>query len=595
VVLVETAPEITVEKARQFYADLYITQYQAGFTFRTYDTVEGWRTAILRWYEGLHSPLFDILGPVKDALRWFWDNILKPPLEALFSGLGTVVRSLIGTVSTIVSGISNVVGSIWSTVRSVVSDIVGMLRPFLEAIANGVRSVAGDVINGMSSALGAVHSALDSVASAMRSGLEWVYNGIVTAMSAVAEKIVSGLSGVASIFKDIGTWIWNGIKALAEGIYHDLIEPILHAIQTVWTTIVGGLSGALYGQGHQAPEGSFDRAMTLWVTSSAIYFAAKTGAQAIESAYITKHLGLPDYVDKVIELGGFTAFGATIYTTMYDAAVRTPLRIEALSKFTPEVLGLSAASSAYATGHMNYDRFIQHVRYAGLGPEYDDFLEWNAYSALATRFLVKLVDAGIYDEEFFTDQLRHQEYAPETIDKVKQFLKISADDAAIAGSFTALRTLFKEGYDTADGISARLDEYRSKATTIERQTLIATWEYEIDFKNDQRALILDQFAKGVIDKSDASSALSKIMPASERVTALLNRAELRRKVEALPSAAEKALTRSEITSAFKAGVIDEDYTIKRLVELGYSEEDIGILVTLYAPKAVATTKKGVIT
>jgi ferritin len=74
------------------------------------------------------------------------------------------------------------------------------------------------------------------------------------------------------------------------------------------------------------------------------------------------------------------------------------------------------------------------------------------------------------------------------------------------------------------------------------------------------------------------------MPAAERIVTLLDRAELKIKVEKVPEPKEKVLTKSEILSALKNGVIDVSYAVDRLRAMRYSDEDIEILISLNLPR-----------
>jgi hypothetical protein len=156
--------------------------------------------------------------------------------------------------------------------------------------------------------------------------------------------------------------------------------------------------------------------------------------------------------------------------------------------------------------------------------------------------------------------------------------------AEVREGFGALRKLLKEGFRTEEEALAMWEEFRAETDPIARQLIVARWEYEYDYKSDLRALILDQFERGLLDRARAFSALSEIMPIAARVNTLLDRAELKVKVEKVPEPKEKVLTKSEILSAFKNEIITLEETVERLRAMRYADEDIQILIALNMPK-----------
>jgi len=218
-------------------------------------------------------------------------------------------------------------------------------------------------------------------------------------------------------------------------------------------------------------------------------------------------------------------------------------------------------------------------------PRYHDQLAYLAYQPLTRVDVRRMYRCGVLDRDGVYEAYLDFGYHPDDAELMTEFtVRYEARDEERSLGHPELIQLFKEGYITEEQFVARGKELNYGEGDLQRYLTVGRLRFEFDFKNDQRVLILEQFRKGIIDRAEATAELSAIMPVSERVTALLDRENLRMKVETIPEAKEKILTRAEILAAFKGGVIEEGEAVERLRALKYSDKDIGILITLNMPK-----------
>jgi len=218
-------------------------------------------------------------------------------------------------------------------------------------------------------------------------------------------------------------------------------------------------------------------------------------------------------------------------------------------------------------------------------PRYHDQLMWLAYQPLTRVDVRRMYRCGVLDRDGVYQAYLDFGYHPDDAELMSEFtVRYEARDEERSLGHPELIQLFKEGYMTEEQFMARGKELNYGEGDLQRYLTVGRLRYEFDFKTDQRALILEQFRKGIMDRAEATAELSAIMPVSERVAALLDREVLRMKAEKIPEAKEKILTRAEILAAFKGGVIEEGEAVERLSALKYSDKDIGILITLNMPK-----------
>jgi hypothetical protein len=583
---VETAPVVSAEQVKRYLYDIHLTLFKAEFRYYSFDVKQAWEDGIRQWWEGRHSPLVDILGPIRDALSWFWDHILKPPLEALLSGVRWALEQAIKGVSWIVEGIASTLGSLWGYLQSLGSWI-------WEKISSGISWLWNLAKEGFE----AVKGGLSWLWSELKSGLEWVYNGVASIMSSIAEHIVSGLKGLLSIFEKVGEWIWNAIKAGANWIYEHFIEPIVKSIEKVWETIVGSLARAVYRWGHQDPEGAFERAMTVWTTATGLYLAARTGAQAVEALFPTKELGLDEYVTKAAEIGGLFAFGHTMYSTVYDAAVKVPLHYEAMSKYTPMIPGagdlvrfelrevfrpemrkeqLSPPPSEDFYKWMRYqgyDRYwadsywaahwelpsvsqayemFQRLRPGRVPPEhvftekdlrdllkrldilpaYHDRLIRIAYRPISRVDIRRMYRLGVLTEDGVKQAFLDLGYSPEDAEAMTRFTVLyETPEEKVSGPPAELKPLIKEGFWTAEMARDWYAAYAKVADPLEQFIWEAMLAYTYDYLMDCRSLILERLRRKKLTKSEALAQLGEVMADAERAKLLVELTTSKMKVE----------------------------------------------------------------
>lgn len=574
--------EATQEQVRRYHLEIWRIHFSSGFEYRTFDMKLAWGHAIDRYWRtsSFFSP--DWWDPLGQALRWFWENILRPPLEALFSGVKWAFEQAIAGVQWVLSGISSVLNQVWSAVQ-------GLGAWIWSQVSAGL----GWLWSVISGAIDAVKGALSWVWSETKAGLEWVYKGLAAMMSGIAEFIISGLKGIFETFKQIGAWIVEGIKTL-------IVDPIVALLRKAYEAIIA-VGQSIYNMIFASPpvgspiviEGTMGRVLSILAGVFGAWGITEIGIHAVNVVHPLKNLELRQTRDQVMHWAGFHAMLTAFQATWMSVTVEQPLRYEMNAIFTPTVPGPTdlVRFELREVWRPEFrpelltppptDRFLQLMRYQGYDrsfaedfwaahwelpspaqgyemfqrlrpglpgiskpfteddlrallrrldilPAYHDQLIDIAYRPYSRVDVRRMYKAGVLDREGVKDAYLDLGYSPERAELMTEWtVRWTEEGVEREAGAGAVKALIKEGFRTKDEGRTLLAELGYGGEDIEKQIRIAELMFEYDYKSDLRSLILDRFTKGEISDVEATARLSEVMPAVERVEALIARYRLR--------------------------------------------------------------------
>lgn len=518
------AQTATQEQIKRYQYDLWLTLYRQEFRYYTFDVKEAWQTAIREWFEGRHSPLVDILGPVKSALEWFWDNILKPPLEALFDAVKSAILKAIGGISSIVSGISDVLGSVWETIQglgswiwSQVSSGLSWLKDTLGgAISSAASWIWSQVSSGLSAVGGAIRSGLSWVWDQVSAGLKWVYEGIAAVMSRVAEYVVSGLQGIFAGLKAIGEWIWEGIKTVIVDPIVSLVKGAIETIKSWGENIATMIRGGIEPKSPVAIEGSLKRVLGVITGVGSAIAVSEIGIHVANAMHPMKNLELRQTRDLWLHVAGFHALLSSFQAVYFRAAVEIPLAYELNKMWTPKLPDAAQILQMLSRYKITPERAHELMRYHGFGPEFDSWWDELANTPLSFTMLRWAAMGGTLDEQWVEEELKRAGYSRKAVEQLKRAVRFLADSYDIRDCASQIRALVKEGFMTKDQARGAFEAFRALTTPLERQLFIADLAYLYDFKTDQRDAILTRLRKGKISIDAARAELGSIVVVDEK-------------------------------------------------------------------------------
>jgi len=365
------------------------------------------------------------------------------------------------------------------------------------AVAGGLTAVVGAQSAGSVAQAGATATLGTMIVTALTVTLP---TAIMTAMKSIVMGFVAG--EVLRAF-DLGGWILRG-----------MLNPIIGGLERFAPT-----SPAIAEAGKDQITQLLSAAMNSLV-------GMVVTAESISSF---KTLGLGYLSAMLYDAAGFRVIMGGIIEAYTKSAILVPLTYSTKAKFRPRVLDLDEAMGAYAQGKMSEADLSKHMAWDGLPDAYFNLIKQLATKPVRPSMLNALAQSGQFDRDFFNDELLHMRLsAAARANMLARYEKIS-QDAAYTGAYTALKSLYKEGFVTKNDVGAKLAGYAALTTTLDRQMLIAEWGYEYDYKNDMRSFYIDAFTNGTIDRNEATRSMQTIIVSLDRINALLDRAELKLK------------------------------------------------------------------
>lgn len=267
----------------------------------------------------------DIVGqitkPVTDAfnaiLSWFWENVIRPGIEAITGALRAALEFVINGVRWVVNGISSAVAGISSWLESVGNSIMVVVNSILSQLAQGIAGLG----------------------SAISSGLGWLAGELTKATSWIWDQLQGFFSALGEVLKQIATWIVTGIKT-------HVIDPLIGMLQPVFDTLKGLIMGIFdfITQGAVAGSpiewrGSYTRWLGIISGVSLMAVSGLIGAKLIDIIHPFKDTNISDLAKFAMQFSGVAFLQAAFFTTYFDIACSKPVRQELNAIFTPEIPG----------------------------------------------------------------------------------------------------------------------------------------------------------------------------------------------------------------------------------------------------------------
>jgi len=84
-----------------------------------------------------------VVAPIKAAIQWFWENVIRPGIEILLAGVKWVINGILSVVNAIQAGVS----ALGSAVSEGLSWIWKQLQGFFSAIAEVLKQIGTWIIN----------------------------------------------------------------------------------------------------------------------------------------------------------------------------------------------------------------------------------------------------------------------------------------------------------------------------------------------------------------------------------------------------------------------------------------------------------------
>lgn len=234
------------------------------------------------------------------------------------------------------------------------------------------------------------------------------------------------------------------------------------------------------------------------------------------------------------------------------------------------------------------DDLLKLLRRQDVLKRYRDQLIAIAYEVPTRREIRMMMQAGVIDrteaEQLYLDRGVDPHFAPMLAD----FAAARAMTDPYRGRWiTSAMRHFREGYVDEAGFKEILAVREVPEDLTESSLDFAKLDREFDYKSDLLAMNRDLFRHGKLTEKEYIDRLSVIGLNEERIEVVLERDKLRIKVSAAEeeeAAAAKPLTRSDVLRLYQTRVKDEEWARDQLEMRGYTLDDVDNLLDLYSPE-----------
>jgi len=236
-----------------------------------------------------------VVAPIKNFMVWVWDNLIRPGVEFIVSGLRGVVDWWFGVVKGILDGINGFLSTLWQGIQGVGSAISG--------------------------------------------GLSWLAGELTKATGWIWEQLQGFFSALGEVLKQIGVWIVNAIKTYVVDPILGLLQPVFEGLKQLilglWNFITGG---AITGSPVEW-RGSYMRWLGILSGVGVMAVSGLIGAELINLVHPFKDTKAGEIAKFAMQFSGIAFLQAAFFTTYFDIACSKPVRQELNALFTPEIPG----------------------------------------------------------------------------------------------------------------------------------------------------------------------------------------------------------------------------------------------------------------
>jgi len=678
-------PEEAAKKLHYLQVKLWHEQYQVNWFIRDVRSDIYLRNEIIAFWEGRISEIHgwtDIAGqivgaivqPIRDALTWFWDNIVVPGLKAALSAGQWFYEAIRGAVSHIWNRItevynylSSVIHTAISAVQSTLTDVwnylVEKVSGTLEAITKGLAAIPQAIASAFQSAISWIGQLIAGIGQAIMNfftwlnqtvvqpivkGLEWLFNWIGVAVKSFWQMLIGWFSSVSRRIQQ-GQWTAAleiavpfvsgglginailsvaGVKILGTGIEVGELGHYLNRLlnpELLTTAILGTI---IYTSIRRPLEQCFNRMFrTALPPQEDLEAMYRRGL--IKDGEYRDFLARMGYPDNVID--GYLDLANVIpgISDLIRFAVREAYPVEGPEAQLAEMKkwaakqGLSEYwADRYWIAHWQLPSFenLREAFWRGIIDEEDfkkfvlkhDYrpdpwpghkkadqqimfeLSYRLPGAIEQRWMLRW---GLIDKETLIDLTRKRGMHPDWVQSVAEGIWRQMLTDERTRLLTQLRYQYRDGEISRETLAAKLKElYYSQAeidlilqaADIEREREVKSQSL-IEWRNATRADFSRAFKMGLITEDAYREALKQLryppdiidmLVAIDKELIEVAKQREKQRLEAELRRQTRQLTRTDLSRAFKLGVITEEQYRERLKTLGYQDAEIDTIISI---------------
>jgi hypothetical protein len=296
-------------------------------------------------------------------------------------------------------------------------------------------------------------------------------------------------------------------------------DTLRNAMSSVAQKFVDAIYSPLTSQAPITPEKAPGIGAVLLAEAVGFGAGAHILAVTAEASAPLKNMGLGYLAAFMADAAGFSRIAAAYQGMMIQWGLQQPMRYWALSHFRPMIPTEGNLLKLLANYAITSDEFKKYMVYHGYSDEWIAKLPDIAYKSLTPMLFRYLGEAGILDDEFIDAELRHAEYRPEAIPRLKEWLaRVSAGE--LKGQFAgAVTSAYGKGLLSPDDLKAHLGNLGYSEAQRDKGGYAAELSFATNIAEEMRAVYLQQHKQGQINDGELKLQLSTLGYRPEKVSA----------------------------------------------------------------------------
>jgi Holliday junction resolvasome RuvABC DNA-binding subunit len=275
--------------------------------------------------------------------------------------------------------------------------------------------------------------------------------------------------------------------------------------------------------------------------------------------------------DAYFNLGlGFITWQMT--SPLITSAIGADLERAANRKYRPTRFTLSQYLELYAKGFVSANELVDGLYDLGYRSEDIQKVLALSYRNLSESQVQELYENGLISTSDAVKYLRAMGYSPMDISYVMKLWDVERMREQKSVMLSTARSAFEKGLISESKFRDILKDLKFSAEAIDIEVRLIRAKASQQQADLTVSQIKEAFQKGVIGEPEARKSLLDMGYSTDEVSVLIDTWKAESKPQVL------RLNRTSILEAMSAGVIDETTARNKLRELGYTPEDIDILI-----------------
>jgi hypothetical protein len=541
--------------ASQIYAQI------AGFLSHPLASIQQMLGSVSSWLQGIPAQIGGaVMGYFSQFQAW-----LGPTLQGIFASLQLLPAQFSSWFSSQNAALQAWLGNVNATLQLRLNDLSRIMSenliPKIDAQGNKIEflGMTMGIVSQDTKRWG------DAIEKYSAPGEGNFFSALYETSIAIGGKIGSGIGVVMSeLYEHVAGPLLNFIGGLIKKFAHSILVEVFGGEKTLTPTMMNTIESVM------AVGGTIMTGLT-------------TATVVGELAHPLKNLGLGRLANLGMEVVGWSEMVKNITDPLSKAKFGVPMMYEANYIFRPRIVNEMALKFQYFEGVITKEEFYREMGMHGYSDVQIDRVFREMFYEPSVREMCLIFDAYTPPETWTKNMLRARGLEEDSVEYVYQAIQFKAMKDEIGTIKSIVASLYADGIIEKDELMKFLEKIRFSGEW--RDVYVSMLDAKIEASENKAEMDawIETYKKGKANEAQTLDALVKLGMRPRIAAAKIQKITVGMKARGEIVEKHATLTKAEILSAYKAGIIHEDTARGRLAAFGYSIGDIDIYIALKAP------------